>query len=114
MARRVVGTVAVALLAVVGLLLLSPSGSTYTRDPSRPRAATAAKLAEEAVPPKCAPGPAWTRPRSVRAPQHQPEPRPALDHEVPAVDHPSPEAVPEPPHPAAAQDRPAVLQVFRC
>ncbi|MFJ9770781.1 hypothetical protein ACIRVF_06025 [Kitasatospora sp. NPDC101157] len=114
MARRVVGAVAVALLAVMGLLLLSPSGSAYTRDPNRPRPATAAKLAEEAVTPKCAPGPVWPRPRNIRTPEHRPEPRPALDHEAPAVENPSPEAVPEPPHPTAEQDRPAVLQVFRC
>ncbi|CAM5696416.1 hypothetical protein AB0F92_24920 [Kitasatospora aureofaciens] len=113
-ARRVVRAVAVALLAAVGLLLLSPSASAYTREPNRPRPAMATKLAEEAVTPKCVPGPGWTRPRNVRAPQHRPELRPALDHEAPAADHPSQDAVPEPPHRAARQDRTADLQVFRC
>ncbi|MFD9686013.1 hypothetical protein ACFWXO_09650 [Kitasatospora sp. NPDC059088] len=78
LARRVIGAAAVALVAVLGLVVLSQSASALTREERCPRMVAEAKLAEEAVAPKCPPGLGWTRPRSVEVPSCQRELHPAL------------------------------------
>ncbi|MFB7909092.1 hypothetical protein ACFC1T_21930 [Kitasatospora sp. NPDC056076] len=112
--RRVIGAAAVALVAVLGLVVLSQSASALTREERCPRMVAEAKLAEEAVAPKCPPGLGWTRPRSVEVPPCQRELHPALADEASTGDDPSPTRASDPPHGARRQPRAAVLQVFRC
>ncbi|MFD5468245.1 hypothetical protein ACFWIQ_36365 [Kitasatospora sp. NPDC127059] len=110
--RRVIGATAVALVAVLGLWVLSQTASALTREERCPRIVAEAKLAEEAALPKCAPGLGWTRHRSIEVPRYQRELPPALFDDDDA--DPSPAGVPAPPHGARRQPRTAVLQVFRC
>ncbi|WP_030058533.1 hypothetical protein [Streptomyces novaecaesareae] len=111
---RVVGVVAAALVAVLGMLALSQSVSAFTRENGCPRVVAEAKLVEEAALPKYAPGLYSTRSRSVEVPQRRPELLPALLDDAPVVSHPAPAGDPEAPHGALRQSRAAVLQVFRC
>ncbi|WP_030231121.1 hypothetical protein [Streptomyces sp. NRRL S-350] len=113
--RRVIGPAAVALVAVFGLLVLCQSASAFLRQERCPRAVVAeAKLAEEAVAPKSAPGLCWVRPRDVEVPDRRPESTAAIADDAPATAAPSPVGVTDPPYGTSRRSRAAVLQVFRC
>ncbi|MFF2079780.1 hypothetical protein ACFVXG_34100 [Kitasatospora sp. NPDC058162] len=112
--RRVIGAAAVALVAALGLLVLSQSASALTREERCPRVAAEAKLVEEVVAPKCPTGLGWTRHRNIEAPPHQRELHPALTDEAADDGDPSPTRAPAPRHGARRQPGAAVLQVFRC
>ncbi|MEU4114126.1 hypothetical protein AB0F71_06510 [Kitasatospora sp. NPDC028055] len=112
--RRVIGAAAVALVAALGLLVLSQSASALTRAESCPRMVAEATLVEEAVVPECPPGLGWTRHRTVEVPRQQRELHPALAEEAADDDNPSPARTPAPPYGARRQPGAAVLQVFRC
>ncbi|GHF92222.1 hypothetical protein GCM10018790_81610 [Kitasatospora xanthocidica] len=111
---RVVGVVAAALVAVLGMVALSQSVSALTRVGNGPRVVAEAKLVEDATLPKYAPGLCATRSRSVEVAQRRPELVPSLIDETPVVSHASPAGAPEAPYGARRQSRAAVLQVFRC
>ncbi|MFJ8624928.1 hypothetical protein ACIRD3_19075 [Kitasatospora sp. NPDC093550] len=111
---RMVGVVAVTLVAVLGLLALSQSVAAFTREGNGRSVVAEAKLAEEAMPPKLAPGLCSPRGRAVEVPRRRPELLPALLDDAPAVSHPSPAGDPEAPHGALRRSRAAALQVFRC
>ncbi|AUG81781.1 hypothetical protein CFP65_7186 [Kitasatospora sp. MMS16-BH015] len=113
--RRLVGAVAVVLLAVLGVLVLSQPASALLREDAGSRVVTQAKLAEEAPAPKNAPGLCWARARIAEVPERRPELTAVLTDEAPS---PGPAArparAPEAPYWARRQPRAAVLQVFRC
>ncbi|MGW2248953.1 hypothetical protein ACWCXH_01960 [Kitasatospora sp. NPDC001660] len=111
---RVVGAVAVALLAVLGVLVLSQSAPALLREDGCPRAVAQAKLAEDSPAPKNTSGLCWTRPRCVEVPERRPELTAALSDEAPSPGPASPVCVPDAPYWARRQPRAAVLQVFRC
>ncbi|RKT19843.1 hypothetical protein BX285_4313 [Streptomyces sp. 1114.5] len=111
---RMVGAVAVTLVAVLGLLALSQSVAAFTRESNCRSVAAEAKLVEETAPPEIAPGLCSPRARTVEVPRRRPELIPALLDDAPAVTHPSPAGDPEAPHGALRRCRAAALQVFRC
>ncbi|MBV6699712.1 hypothetical protein [Kitasatospora aureofaciens] len=114
MVRRVIGAVAVALVAVLGLLVLSQSASALTRDERcYARVAPEAKLVEERVTPECPPGLGWTRVRNVELPSCIRELHRSLA-DGPCADDPSPARAPRTPHAALRPPCAALLQVFRC
>ncbi|MFE2412551.1 hypothetical protein ACFXDE_29825 [Kitasatospora sp. NPDC059408] len=111
---RVVGAVAVALLAVLGVLMLSQSTAALLREDGCPRVVAQAKLAEDAPAPKNLPGLCWTRPRNVEVQERRPELTSVLADEAPSPGIASPAGGPDAPYWARRQPRAAVLQVFRC
>ncbi|MFF7990534.1 hypothetical protein ACFZDG_12185 [Kitasatospora xanthocidica] len=111
---RVIGVVAAALVAVLGMVALSQSVSALTRAGGCPRVVAEAKLVEDATLPKYAPGLCSTRSRSVEVPQRRPELLPFLTDDTPVVSPASPAGAPEAPYGARRQSRAAALQVFRC
>ncbi|WP_031073175.1 hypothetical protein [Streptomyces sp. NRRL WC-3742] len=114
MVRRMIGAVAVALVAVLGLVVLSQSASALTREERcSARVAAEAKLVEERVAPECPPGLGWTRVRKVELPGSIRELNPSITSGA-CADDPSPARAPRTPHAALRQPSAALLQVFRC
>ncbi|MFI6151766.1 hypothetical protein ACIBCA_03610 [Kitasatospora sp. NPDC051170] len=113
--RKVVGAVAVALVAVLGLLVLSQSASALTREERYSGRVTAeAKLVEERVAPECPPGLGWTRRvRGVELPSSLQE-LSLSSADAPGTGDSSPARAPRTPHTALRQPSAALLQVFRC
>lgn len=112
--RRMVGAVAVALVAVLGLLVLAQSASALTREERcYSRVAAEEKLVEERVASECPPGLTVTRTRKAELPRSMRELSSSLADGACTGDS-SPSRAPRRAHPALRQPSAALLQVFRC